>query len=75
MERAFFDVRVSQAAAPTNSIYETSVEMYADHEDKSTTTELVIHIEKETFAPLRFSTTGGMGPQAMVFIKQLAKHK
>ena len=34
----------------------------------------VIHIEKGTFAPLCFSTTRGIGPQAMMFFKKLAKH-
>ena len=34
----------------------------------------VIQIEKATFAPLCFSTTRGMGPQAMMFVKTLAKH-
>ena len=34
----------------------------------------VIQIKKGTFAPLCFSTTGGMGPQAIVFVKKLAKH-
>ena len=76
MERAFFDVRVSHPGAPTNSVFETPVEMYADHEDKKMKkyNHRVIQIEKGTFAPLCFSTTGGMGPQAMVFVKKLAKH-
>ena len=76
MERAFFDVRVSHPGAPTNNVFETPVEMYADHEDKKMKkyNHRVIQIEKGTFAPLCFSTTGGMGPQAMVFVKKLAKH-
>ena len=62
MERAFFDVRVSHPGAPTNSAYETPAEMYAAHEKQKMTkyNHRVIQIEKGTFAPLCFSTTGGM---------------
>ena len=50
--------------------------MYAAHEKQKMTkyNHRVIQIEKSTFAPLCFSTTGGMGPQAMMFVKKLAKH-
>ena len=43
----------------------TPLEMYADHEDKKMKkyNHRVIQIEKGTFAPLCFLTTGGMGPQ------------
>ena len=76
MERAFFDVRVSHPGAPTNSVYETPAEMYAAHEKQKMTkyNHRVIQVEKSTSAPLCFSTTGGMGPQAMMFVKKLAKH-
>ena len=76
MEREFFDVRVSHPGAPTNSVYETPAEMYAAHEKQKMTkyNHRVIQVEKGTFAPLCFSTTGGMGPQAMMFVKKLAKH-
>jgi len=76
MEREFFDVRVSHPGALTNSGYATAVEMYLAHEKLKMTkyNHRVIQIEKATFAPLCFSTTGGMGPQAMTFVKTLAKH-
>jgi len=50
--------------------------MYLDHEKKKMVkyNHRVIQVEKGTFAPLCFSTTGGMGPQAMKFVKILAKH-
>ncbi len=49
--------------------------MYADHEDKKMKkyNHRVIQIEKGTFAPLCFSTTGGMGPQTIMFFKKLTK--
>ena len=76
MERAFFYVRVSHPEAPTNSVYETPAEMYAAHEKQKMTkyNHRVIQIEKGTFTPLCFSTTGGMGPQAMMFVRKLANH-
>jgi len=63
MERAFFDVRVSHPGALTNSGYATPVEMYLAQEKLKMTkyNHRVIQIEKATFAPLCFSTTGGMG--------------
>ncbi len=50
--------------------------MYAAHEKQKITkyNHRVIQIEKGTFAPLCFSTTGGMGPQSMMFVKKLANH-
>ena len=62
--------------APTNGVYETPAEMYATHEKQKMTkyNHRVIQVQKGTFAPLCFSTTGGMGPQAMMFVKKLAKH-
>ena len=33
----------------------------------------VINIEKAIFTPLVFSTSGGMGPEAMVFYKRIAE--
>ena len=76
MEQAFFDVRMSHPGAPTNSVYETPAEMYAAHEKQKMNkyNHRVIQVEKGTFAPLCFSTTGGMGPQPMMFVKKLAKH-
>ena len=67
MERAFFDVRkltmyirASHPGAPTKSVFETPVEIHADHEDKKMKEHKVIQIEKGTFGPLCFSTTRGM---------------
>ena len=74
MERAFFDFRVSHPGAPNinNSVYETPAETYAAYEKQKMTkyNHRVIQIEKGTFAPLCFSTTEGMGPQAMMFVKK-----
>jgi len=73
MERAFFDVRVSHPVALTNSRYVTPVEIFLAHEKLKMTkyNHKSIQIEKATFAPLCFSTTGGMRPQAMMSVKTL----
>ena len=49
--------------------------MYVAHEKlkKVTYLDRVRQIEKGSFTPLCFSTTGGMGPEATLFVKHLAK--
>ena len=58
LERAFFDVRVFHAPAPTNASKKIPA-MYLAHETekKRNYNARVIEIEKGTFTPLVFSTT------------------
>ena len=70
---AFFDVRVVQPNAPSNS--STSIaSAYKKHEDikKRAYGHRIREVERGVFTPLVFSTTGGMGREATVFYKRLA---
>ena len=71
--RAFFDIRVLHPGAPTNAS-RTIPQMYIQHENekKRKYNQRVIDIEKGTFTPLVFSTTGGMGKEASIFVKRLS---
>ena len=74
LERAFFDVRVFHAPAPTN-MNKPIPRMYLAHENekKRSYNARVIQVEKGTFTPLVFSTTGGAGIEAQRLIKKLAQ--
>ena len=71
--RAFFDIRVLHPGAPTNKS-KSLLQMYAHHEQekKRTYNTRIIEVEKATFTPLVFSTSGGMGKEASIFLKRLA---
>ena len=49
--------------------------MYRSHENekKNAYNQRVIKVEKATFTPLVFSTTGGMGEECTAFLKHLAE--
>ena len=63
MERTFLDVRVVHPNCPTNrgktieKIYEKN-----EKEKKNSYNQRVIQVEKATFTPLVFTTSGGMAP-------------
>ena len=71
--RAFFDIRVLHPGAPTNASRDIP-QMYSHHESekKRKYNIRVIEVEKGTFTPLVFSTTGGMGKETTTFIKRLS---
>ena len=73
LSRAFFDVKVTNPLAQTNKRM-TIPEMYKHHKKlkKSQYNARIIQIEKGSFTPLIFSCTGGAGPEAAKFIKELA---
>ena len=73
LAKAFVDVRVFHPQAPSNSC-KTIPGMYQHHEQqkKRAYNTRVINVEKGTFTPLVFSTSGGMGPEASTFYKHLA---
>ena len=73
-ERAFFDVRVFNPLAPSNSNKQPS-QMYTAHEaqKKRAYNDRVIQIEKESSTPLVFSTSGGMGREAQGLMKKIAE--
>ena len=73
LDRAFVDIRVLHPQAQSNS-NKTITQMYSSHE-RSKKTEYnarVLQVEKASFTPLVFSTTGGMGGEAVRFYKRLA---
>ena len=66
LERAFFDIRVFHPQAPSNVAHGTIPNMYRSHENekKSAYNARVLEVERGTFTPVVFSTTGGMGMEA-----------
>ena len=74
MERTFLDVRVMHPNSPSYS--DKSIEqIYAQHEreKKSKYNNRILQVEKGSFTPLIFSTTGGMGPECSIYHKRLAE--
>ena len=72
-ERTFVDVRVINPNAPSY-FNTTPANVYKRHEQekKRVYGERIIEIEKSSFTPLIFSTSGGMGQEATIFHKRLA---
>ena len=74
MERTFLDVRVMHPNSPS---YEdkTPEQLYKKHEQekKAAYNDRVLQIEKGSFTPLIFSTTGGMGPESIKYHKRVAE--
>ena len=72
-ERTFFDVRIFN---PRSTSYKSKSlqQMYSLHEKekKNQYMNRVLQLEKGTFVPLVFTTTGGMAPEAKGFIRRLA---
>ena len=72
-DKIYTDIRVFNSLAPTNS--RQSVEdTFRRHEQEKIRNynDRVVQVEKATFTPLVFSTTGLMGPRAEVFYKKAA---
>ena len=73
MERNFQDVRVMHP--PSKSYNGMSIDkIYSKHETekKHKYNQRIMQVEKATFTPLVFSTTGGMGPECTKFHKRVA---
>jgi hypothetical protein len=74
MERTFLDVRVMHPNSP--SYRQKSIEqLYHQHEreKKRAYNERVLQVEKASFSPLVFSTSGGMGIECTRFHKRIAE--
>ena len=73
LDRAFVDIRVLHPQAQSNT-NKTIKQMYSSHErsKKNEYNARVIQVEKASFTPLVFSTSGGMGEEATKFYKRLA---
>ena len=74
LAKAFVDIRVLHPQAPSNG-NKSIPATYRAHElkKKRKYTARLINIEKATFTPLVFSTSGGMGPEDSVFYKRVAE--
>ena len=61
-ERTFFDVRITHPTAPSNDS-KTLEQLYRYNEKEKRTAyeQRVLQVEKATFCPLIYTTTGGMG--------------
>ena len=72
-ERTFFDVRIFNPKSPTYQ-GKTMPQLYTLHEKekKNQYMNRVLQLEKGSFVPLVFTTTGGMAPEAKRFIRRLA---
>ena len=74
MERTFLDVRVLHPNAASyrgktiDQVYEQN-----EREKKRTYNQRIVQIEKASFTPLVFTTTGGMAPECTKFHKKIAE--
>ena len=77
LERAFMDVRVYHAQAPSNrnlKNLKTFPRTYSHHEEqkKRVHNARILEVERGVFTPLFFSTSGGMGEDAKTLFKRVA---
>ena len=74
MERTFLDVRIMNPNSPSY-VDKTPEQLYTaqENEKKKAYNHRIMHVDKGSFTPLIFSTTGGMGPEATKFHKRLAE--
>ena len=74
MERTFLDVQIIH---PNSSSYldTTQHQLYIQKENvkKACYNDRILQVEKGSFTPLIFTTTGGMGPESTRYHKKLAK--
>ena len=73
MERTFVDVRICHPNAASH-LDSTPQQLYAEQEreKRGCYNDRVLQVEKGSFTPLIFTTTGGMGPESTRFHKRLA---
>ena len=71
-ERAFFDIRVFNPYAPSDSPVLLPHIVIMKIWKKRHYEQRIREVEHSSFTPLIFSTTGGLGPAASVFYKRLA---
>ena len=73
-EKTFLDVRVVHPNSPSY-IDKTPEQIYDQHEreKKRNYNSRVLQVERGSFSPLIFSTTGGMGPEATKYHKRVAE--
>lgn len=74
MERTFLDIRVMHPNSPSY-MDTTPDQLYSQHEreKKRTYNDRILQVEKGSFSPLIFTTTGGMGPECTKYHKRVAE--
>jgi hypothetical protein len=74
MERTFLDVRVIHLNSPSY-IGTTPAQLYKNNENakKREYNDRIMHVEKGSFTPLIYSTTGGMGAECTRHHKRVAE--
>ena len=74
MERVFIDVRVTHPNTQTNGSKSLrQIYKEQEREKKRKYNQRVIEVEKASFVPLVFTTSGGMAPECQKFNKRLAE--
>ena len=73
-EVTFFDVRISNPNAPSNRTLKLA-EVYKKNENEKMKAynDRILQIEKGSFVPLVYTTSGGMGPQCQKTHKRIAE--
>ena len=74
-ERAFLDVKLYHAHAPSNRNLKNIPRMYSHHEElkKRDYNAWILEVERGVLTPLVFSTSGGMGEEAKTLFKMVAE--
>ena len=72
-EKTFVDVRIFNPNSESYK-FQTLAKLYGQHENQKKRHYLnrILQVEKGTFSPLVFTTTGGIGPEATRFLKRVA---
>ena len=74
MEKCFLDIRIFNSRAPTNMSKPIETTMRRHEEEKKRNyNDRVIQVEKATFTPVVFSTSGALGDEADRLYKKIAK--
>ena len=74
LEKCFLDIRIFNSRAKTNMSKPVESTMRRHEEEKKRNyNDRVIQVEKATFTPVVFSTSGAMGDEADKLYKQIAK--
>ena len=72
MDKIFLDVRIFHEGNKSNSGPMNRVFLKHEDEKKRTYNQRIIEVEKSSFTPLVFSTSGGVGKEAEKFHKRIA---
>ena len=73
-QKSFFDLSVFNPLAPSSSRLSLDASHAMNEKDKiGKYSEWIINVEQGTFAPLVFTSVGGMAKQSQIFYKRMAE--